>query len=161
MSFVAVSENAWEIIREVDYVGYDALKPFDQALQKGEFPYTPYWHGLAALHMATQNLLRQGLEASYAHHLQVAAFCRNGIEALGLTLFPGAGAIPAPTVTAVKVPVEIGWEAFNRQLRSHGLAVGGSYGPLAGRVFRLGHMGTQCDEALVEETLNVIKQVIA
>jgi len=42
-------------------------------------------------------------------------------------------------------------------LRSRGLAVGGNYGPLAGKVFRLGHMGTQADLDLVRQAVDIIK----
>jgi aspartate aminotransferase-like enzyme len=40
------------------------------------------------------------------------------------------------------------------------MAVGGNYGPLAGKVFRIGHMGTQADLALVQRGLAVIEQVV-
>jgi aspartate aminotransferase-like enzyme len=79
---------------------------------------------------------------------------------LGLDLFPAPGAVPAPTVTAVKVPEAIGWAELDARFRKAGLAVGGSYGPLAGKVFRLGHMGTQADEALLERALAAIREAI-
>ncbi len=68
---------------------------------------------------------------------------------IGYTLFPAPGAVPAPTVTAVNVPEGIGGPEFDRRRRRHGLVVGGSYGPIAGKVFRLGHMGTQADMGFV------------
>jgi aspartate aminotransferase-like enzyme len=36
------------------------------------------------------------------------------------------------------------------------LVAAGSYGPLAEKVFRLGHMGAQADRALVEQAIEVI-----
>ena len=47
MSFLSVSDRAWEIIEEVGYVGYDALLPFRTAVKNAYFPYTPYWQGTA------------------------------------------------------------------------------------------------------------------
>jgi aspartate aminotransferase-like enzyme len=79
---------------------------------------------------------------------------------MGLTLFPASDAIPSPTVTAVNVLDGVDWPEFNLQLRQHGLVVGGSYGPMAGKVFRLGHMGTQADMELVKQALNVIESVV-
>lgn len=160
MSMVAVSPRAWEIIAQVNYPGYDALLPFQTAPHTGYFPYTPYWQGLAALYAATQLLLAEGLGQSYARHAEVAAYCRQGIERMGLSLFPAPDAIPAPTVTAVKVPEAIPWPEFDRRLRAQGLAVGGSYGPLAGKVFRLGHMGSQANRALVSRALEIIASAI-
>jgi aspartate aminotransferase-like enzyme len=159
MSFVTVSQKAWEIIDELDYPGYDALKPYQTALETAYFPYTPYWQGLAALYAGTQILINEGLENSFARHAAVAKQCRTGVQALGLEIFPAPGAVSSPTVTAVKVPEGVLWEKFNLRLRAHGLAVGGSYGPLAGKVFRLGHMGTQADQALLEKALDVLTRV--
>jgi aspartate aminotransferase-like enzyme len=160
MAFVSVSPPAWEIIAQVDYNGYDALKPFRSAQAEFYFPYTPYWQGMAALNAATQLLLEEGLENSFRRHAEVAEACRQGIAGLGLQLFPAAGAINSPTVTAVKVPEKFGWPEFDRRLRRQGLAVGGSYGPLSGKVFRLGHMGSQADMRLVQEALEVIGKVL-
>ena len=51
MSFLAVSEEAWGIVEEVGYAGYDALLPFRTAVRDAYFPYTPYWQGTAQLYM--------------------------------------------------------------------------------------------------------------
>jgi aspartate aminotransferase-like enzyme len=156
LTFVAVSEAAWEIIEEVDYPGYDALRPFRTAQEDFYFPYTPYWHGLAALKEACDMLLEEGLENVYSRHERAAEVCRSGLKALGLELFPAEGAVASPTVTAVKVPAGWGWSELNAAFRAQGLVVGGSYGLLAEKVFRLGHMGSQADENLVERALEAI-----
>lgn len=160
MSFVAISDTAWEIIAQVNYQGYDALLPFKKAQEDFYFPYTPYWHGLAALCTATELLLSEGLENAFSRHQKAAAACQEGITALGLTLFPSDDAIPSPTVTAVNVPEGITWQELDRRFRSKGLVVGGSYGPLTGKVFRLGHMGVQADLDLVQQALDVIRQAL-
>lgn len=160
MAMVAVSPRAWEIVAQVNYPGYDALLPYQTAPRTGYFPYTPYWQGLSALYAGTQLLLAEGLERSFTRHAEVAAYCRQEIERLGLSLFPAPGANPAPTVTAVKVPEAIPWPELDRRLRQQGLVVGGSYGPLAGKVFRLGHMGSQADRALVSQALEIIAGAI-
>lgn len=54
MSFLSVSEKAWEIVKEVAYPGYEALLPFLKAVETGYFPYTPYWHGIAQLRKACE-----------------------------------------------------------------------------------------------------------
>ena len=40
------------------------------------------------------------------------------------------------------------------------MAVGGNYGELAGKVFRIGHMGSQADAALVEQGMDVLHGVL-
>jgi aspartate aminotransferase-like enzyme len=158
LTFVAVSPAAWEVIEQVNYPGYDALQPWAAAQKNFYFPYTPYWHGMAALKEAVDILLEEGLEQAYARHERVAQLCRRELISAGLELFPAQEAVPSPTVTAVKVPQGIEWTELNERFRRHGLAVGGSYGPLAGKVFRLGHMGSQADQELVKRAVEVIRQ---
>lgn len=162
MSMIAVSPTAWEIIEQVGYAGYDAFLPFASALKApGYFPYTPYWQGVAVIKAAAELILAEGLPEVFARHAETAAYCRQRLVDMGLTLFYADGAVPSPTVTAVNVPQGWRWEDFDAALRSHGLVVGGSYGPMAGKVFRLGHMGHQARMALVQQALDVIERVVA
>jgi aspartate aminotransferase-like enzyme len=44
-------------------------------------------------------------------------------------------------VTAAHIPDGLDWKAFNAQLRNRGAIVAGGQGKLAGKVFRVGHLG--------------------
>jgi aspartate aminotransferase-like enzyme len=156
--FLSVSARAWEIVDRVNYVGYDAIKPFKTAVEKHYFPYTPGWQATAGLNAGAEAILKEGLEACFERHTDVAAYCRKRLVEIGYILFPAPGAVQAPTVTAVNVPDGIAWSEFDQRLRRHGLVVGGSYGPIAGKVFRLGHMGTQADMGLVQQALGVLEK---
>ena len=161
MSMIAVSTKAWKIIEEVAYVGYDSFLPFKNALKApGLFPYTPNWHGVAALHVGADLILNEGLENCFDRHAAVAAYTRERLQGMGLTLFYAPDAVPSPTVTAVNIPENWDWPALDLAFREKGLVVGGSYGPMAGKVFRLGHMGNQARMELVEKALDVIEGVI-
>ncbi len=161
MSMIAVSPTAWEIIRQVGYVGYDAFLPFEKPLAApGLFPYTPNWHGVAALQAAAKLSQQEGIETVFQRHQKVSEYTRKAVEDMGLELFYAEGAIPSPTVSAVNVPAGWTWEAFDAALREKGLVVGGSYGPMAGKVFRIGHMGHQARMELVEQALDVIREVL-
>ncbi|GIV66316.1 MAG: aminotransferase [Bellilinea sp.] len=159
-AFVAVSQTAWEIIKQVGYVGYDALLPFWDAQEKFYFPYTPNWHGVAAVHQAAKLILDEGLDEVFKRHEMVAEYCRKELQSMGLRLFPAENATPSPTVTAVYIPRKFNWEELDRRFRGMGLVVGGSYGPLAGKIFRLGHMGRQAKMELMEKALRVINEVV-
>ncbi len=158
LAVVAVSPQAWAVIDEVGYQGYDALQPFRKALENSYFPYTPHWHGIAALEVACRRIQAEGLDRVQARHRRAAEVCRQGLTELGLELYPQDVGSSSPTVTAVRVPARLGWPELNRRLRRRGVGVGGNYGPLEGRVFRLGHMGTQADEGLVREALSAIRE---
>ncbi len=160
LSMVSVSERAWARCQAVNYVGYDALLPWQHALEKRYMPYTHNWHAMAGLQVSLQHLLDEGLEQAYQRHRDVAAYCRQRLGSMGIALWSANEAIASPTVTAAKLPDGWDWPSFDRALRKHGMVVGGNYGPLAGKVFRIGHMGTQANQALVQRGMDVIEQVL-
>lgn len=155
-AFLSVSEAAWDVAAAVGYAGYDALMPFWNLHDQGRFPYTPYWHGVAALNAGAKAILDEGMAACFARHKEVAQLCRDGLMDLGFDLFPVPGANPSPTVTAVRIPAGYSWPLWRETLYENGLAVAGSFGPMAEKVFRLGHMGCQATPAIVEDALSVL-----
>lgn len=160
MSFLSVSENAWKIAEEVNYVGYEALLPFRYAVKNRYFPYTPYWQGTAQLHKACERILEEGLPKVIARHEKTAAYCRMRAADMGLKLYAADHAIVSPTVTALHVPARWTWKKFDAALRDQGLVVGGNYGCLAGKIFRVGHMGSQAEMELVKKAMDVIENVL-
>jgi aspartate aminotransferase-like enzyme len=160
MSFLSVSPRAWERIEQVGHQGYDALAPWRSAAGEYGCPYTPYWHGLAALHAGVGLILREGPERVFARHEEVARQCRAGLRELGVRLWPAPDSLPSPTVTAALTPEDMSWREWRARLRARGLAVGGNFGPLAGRVFRLGHMGSQARGALMAEALAALREAL-
>ena len=52
------------------------------------------------------------------------------------------------------------WDELNAALRQRGMVVGGSYGPLHEKVFRLGHMGSQANMELVDKALDVLEEIV-
>jgi aspartate aminotransferase-like enzyme len=160
LAFVSISDAAWDIIDQIDYMGYDALKPFSKARIEKYFPYTPNWNAMAALNTAAELIINEGLEKCFARHEAVGDYCRRYLINMGLSMFPAPGAVPSPTVTSVNVPSGITWTDLDARLRQEGLVVAGNYGPLAGKVFRIGHMGTQADMQLVKRALEVVEGVV-
>ena len=160
MSILSVSPTAWDIMAKVGYQGYDSILAFRTIYEDGRCPYTPYWHGVAALNVAAQVLLDEGMEGAFARHEKAAVQCREGLAHLGINIFPRHGAVNAPTVTAALVPQQYSWLEWRAALRERGLIVAGSFGPMNGKVFRLGHMGTQADTALVQAALEAIEDAL-
>ncbi|MBW2356025.1 MAG: alanine--glyoxylate aminotransferase family protein [Deltaproteobacteria bacterium] len=161
LGMVAVSDRAWEEIDKTGYQGYDALAPFREALDRRWFPYTPCWQAIAGLEAACDRILSLGLASVIQDHAEVAAHTRHRLRQMGLCLFPRHEADCAPTVTAVRVPDAVSWDDLDRRLRAEGVVMGGSIGPLAGGVFRIGHMGTQADLALVDTGLDALARILA
>ena len=159
-AMVAVSERAWDRIERVGYAGYDALGPWKEVGPPGSFPYTPSWHVTAAIHAACGLLLEEGLDAVLERHAAAAARCRERTADLGLELFPVDPASSSPTVTALAVPDTHEWPALDAALRERGVVLGGSWGALQGRVFRVGHMGDQARTGLVDQAMDALAEIL-
>jgi aspartate aminotransferase-like enzyme len=160
LSMATVSDHAWRLISAVNYTGYDALKPWRDGVQNRYLPYTHDWHAMNALRVSLDMIMREGVDNVYDRHMRAAKVCRDGARALGLELFPQNENICSPTVTAINVPSNTDWKTLNNKLRSEGVVLGGNYGPLVNKVFRVGHMGAQAQEELVKEALEVLKKVL-
>lgn len=161
LAMVSISSRAWQAIDETGYVGYDALQPWRTAIEARYMPYTHNWQAMAGLRVAIESLLAEGLDQAYARHTAVAALCRRRLVEMGVTLLPKREEIASPTVTAALVPPGWEWRGLDRRLRARGMVVGGSYGPLADKVFRIGHMGSQADLKLVQQGMDVLASVLA
>jgi aspartate aminotransferase-like enzyme len=160
LSMVSVSARAWAAIEETQYAGYDALAPWKTAIADRYMPYTHNWHGLAGLEVSLNKLFAEGLQNAYARHAAVAQLCRDRLQEVGVALWPVNEEACSPTVTAARVPAGWTWAGLDAALREHGMVVGGSYGPLAGKVFRIGHMGSQADSNLVNRGMDVLAHVL-
>ncbi|KAG7393314.1 hypothetical protein PHYBOEH_006123 [Phytophthora boehmeriae] len=163
LGFTTVSDKAWKRINEVQYCGYDALQPFHNVALKEPrlLPYTHNWHAVRATLVALENIKREGgVEASIRRHEEVSAFARRQVQdKLGLKLY-GDESAASPTVTAIELPAGCDWAELQKELRAHKLLVGGSYGPLQGKVLRLGHMGSQANKEVVAKAIDVLGAVL-
>ena len=160
LSMVSVSERAWKAMERVQYQGYDALLPWRSGPAGRYLPYTHNWHAMAALNLSLRRLLEEGLHNSFRRHEDAARYCRKRLADMNVRLYPAREDLCSPTVTAAIVPPEWAWKKLDGALRKRGMAVGGSYGPLAGKVFRIGHMGSQADADLVRKGMDVLEEVL-
>lgn len=160
LSMTAVSPRAWAAAEALGYQGYDALLPWREGPAERYLPYTHNWHAMASLNRSLNQILSDGLEASFARHAAVAARCRERLAHMGVAIYPKSEALCSPTVTAALLPDGWSWKALDGALRERGMVVGGSYGPLAGKVFRIGHMGSQADMDLVSKGMDVLAGVL-
>lgn len=161
LSILTMSDAAWKAAERVNYAGYDAVLPWRNAEDKLEMPCTHNWHANAAMNLSLRSLLEEGLENSFRRHKEVAEYCRSRILSMGLELYAKKIELASPTVTAVKIPSGWTWCKLDESLREHGMVVGGSYGLLAGKVFRIGHMGSQANMELVKTGMDILEEVLS
>ena len=105
-------------------------------------------------------VLREGLEAGFARHRLAARALRAGLEAMGLELF-GDPAHRMTNVTGVVIPDGVPGEPVRMALlQDFGIEIGTSFGPLHGRIWRIGTMGHVCREANVVRCLDALEAVL-
>jgi alanine-glyoxylate transaminase/serine-glyoxylate transaminase/serine-pyruvate transaminase len=113
---------------------------------RGGFPYTPPVGLIAGLAHAIDLLESEGLENVYARHHRLAEGVRRAITAWGMTPYAATADLYSDTVTAVKVPAGCdGTALVQLAAGKYGVAFGVGLGEVAGKVFRIGHLGMLTD----------------
>lgn len=122
---------------------YFDLGDMIKANATGYFPYTPALSLLYGLRAALDLLFEEGLDNVFARHHYLAQGVRAAVtEGWGLTLCAKAPKWHSDTVSAIVVP-----EGFNAAqvidvaFRRYNLALGAGLSKVAGKVFRIGHLG--------------------
>ena len=110
------------------------------------YPYTPAVGLMNGLKLATEMLLAEGLDNVFARHARIAEGVRAATFAWGMTPCAVSPDLYSNTVTAICTP-----EGFNasdivaRAAQEYGMAFGTGLGDVAGKVFRIGHLGSLTD----------------
>ena len=137
----------------------------DVALLEDYWVRRKYHHTLSAplmfaLHEALAAVQEEKLEPRWSrherHHLALAA----GLEALGLSLLPPPGE-RLWSLNAVRVPERVDEAVVRRQLlQEFNIEIGAGLGPLAGRIWRVGLMGSGSTLSNVLLFLSVLERVL-
>ncbi|MCP3028428.1 alanine--glyoxylate aminotransferase family protein [Halobacillus sp. A5] len=115
---------------------------------------------LYALREGLRIVLEEGLEARFTRHKEHEHALVTGIEAMGLSLY-GDPACKLPTVTCVKVPEGIKADSVRHMLlEEFGIEIASSFGPLSGKIWRIGTMGYSCRKENVLFTLGALEAVL-
>jgi len=154
LAIVAVSQKALAASK-------DAKLPrcffdFDDMIKlnaDGYFPYTPATTLMHGLRTSLDLLFDEGLENVYARHYRLAEAVRRGIYAWGLKLCAKERKWYSDTVSAIVVPPEIdAHDIIKHAFSSYQLSLGTGLTQLAGKVFRIGHLGS-LNELMVLQAL--------
>jgi alanine-glyoxylate transaminase / serine-glyoxylate transaminase / serine-pyruvate transaminase len=108
----------------------------------GYFPYTPSIPLLYGLRESLAIMFEQGLDAIFARHQRLAEGVRTAVKAWGLKLCARAPKWHSNTVSAILVPdgTNAG-DVIDVAFRRYNLALGAGLGRMAGKLFRIGHLG--------------------
>jgi alanine-glyoxylate transaminase / serine-glyoxylate transaminase / serine-pyruvate transaminase len=143
ISFNAVSEKALAASKHAKLPR--AYWRWDETIamnRQGYFPSTPATNLLYGLHEAISMLHEEGLPAVFARHQRHAEATRRAVCGWGLEVLCRNPAEYSGSLTAVMLPEGHDADAFRREvLARFDMSLGTGLGRLAGRVFRIGHLG--------------------
>jgi len=148
LGFISVGPRAWELIDSHPGVGhgwYLNLRTWRRfAKEWGSWHPTPVTmpvNNILGLLASLRKIVDIGLEAHIAKYARASRIVRAGLRNIGFEmLVPDEYA--APIVTAVKARPEFEVSEFSQWLeKERGLAISGGLGELAGKIFRVGHLG--------------------
>ena len=106
-------------------------------------------------------LLKEGLQNAFARHKRSSKALTAGLRAMGLQLF-GDQNHKMDNVTGVYIPQGVnGDRARSALLDQYNIEIGTSFGPLHGKIWRIGTMGVNAREEAIVETLAGLEKVLA
>ncbi len=143
LAVIGVSQKAIDMgpsagLRRCFFDFQDMIKTNDQ----GYFPYTPAATLLHGLRASIDMLKEEGLENVFARHHRLAGGVRSAVEAWGLRNCAQGPEWHSDTVTAILAPD--GFDAndvIQTAYHKYNLSLGAGLNKVAGKVFRIGHLG--------------------
>lgn len=145
-----IASNYFDVAMLMDYWGDRALNHHTEA--------TTMLYGARE---CARILVSEGLPQAFARHARASRAMVAGVEAMGLTVY-GDKAHKMPNVTGVVIPDGISGDRVRATLLSeHGIEIGSSFGPLHGKIWRIGAMGYNAREDAVLTTLAALDSVLA
>ncbi|MGD1995893.1 MAG: alanine--glyoxylate aminotransferase family protein [Anaerolineae bacterium] len=167
LAFISVGARAWECVdrnEACSHGWYLNLRTWRQYAANWAdwhpYPVTLPTNNILGLRVSLRRILRQSLGAHFACYRRAALAVRRGLEAVGFEMLAGEDHA-SPIATAVRARAEFDVQELSRYLaQTHGILISGGLGPLAGKIFRVGHMGKAASRAYLIEFLFAVEEFL-
>lgn len=147
LAIIGVSPKAMAAIESADLPRtFLDIRDMKAGYAADAYPYTPSVGLLNGLKTACEMIEAEGLENVFARHARIAEGVRAAIHAWGLPLCAVSPDLYSNTVSAIRTPE--GFDAgtiVSHAASRYGVAFGAGLGDVAGKVFRIGHLGMMTD----------------
>ncbi len=162
LGFNAVSAKALAAAKRATLPrAYWDWQPMIAAAESGFFPFTPATNLLLGLKESIAMLAEEGLDNVFARHDRLAEAARRAVRAWGLDILCADSRACSSTLTAVLLPPGHDADAFRRTvLERFDMSLGAGLGKVAGKVFRIGHLGW-FNELMLMGTLAGVEMALA
>ncbi len=163
LGILAVSQKALDANKSLNgrmhrcYFSFeDMIKTNDQ----GYFPYTPATQLIRGLRTSMDMIFEEGLDNVFARHTRLATGVRAAVDAWGLKLCAKEPKWHSDTVSAILAPEGIDSNAIVKTTYyRYNTSLGVGLNKVAGRVFRIGHLGA-LDEFMVGGVLFAVEMAL-
>jgi len=165
MSPITVSPAAEEVFRrrktKVQSWYFDLTTAMNYWGKERLYHHTPPISLIYALREAMRIVVEEGLEARWERHRVNQLALIAGVEAMGLGLLVKNPADRLPTVTAVMIPNGIDdVKVRNQLLEEFNIEIAGGFGPVKGKIWRVGLMGYCSQKPFVLLFLSAMEKVL-
>jgi len=129
--------------------------------KNGYFPYTPATNLLYGLRESLKMLMEEGLQNVFARHARHAEATRRAVRAWGLEILCAVPEEYSNSLTAVMMPAGHDADVLRKTiLEAYDMSLGTGLGKLAGKVFRIGHLG-DFNDLMLAGTLSGVEMGLA
>ncbi len=155
LTMISMSKKAWDKSKKTkSNKFYFDLNIAKSALNNGQTPFTPATHQIDALNKGLDILFREGLDNMIKRHINAHEKIKKEVKEMGLKLL-ASDTDSSPVVTAIKTDNA---GLIIKQMREKGIELAGGYGDLAGKIFRIGHLG-YFDMKEIDEVLKELRKI--
>jgi aspartate aminotransferase-like enzyme len=160
LTIMSISPSAWLSMenRRVPVASfYCNLNIWKSYYENKSFPYTQSISNIYGLRESLDQMIND--KKILERHKKIASATRESLKTSGLYLY--AENSFSNTVTTVIVPKKVKFkDIFNLMIEDHNIMIAGAFDFLEGKVFRIGHMGENCREDKVFNTLKALDDVL-
>jgi alanine-glyoxylate transaminase/serine-glyoxylate transaminase/serine-pyruvate transaminase len=151
MAIVGVSEKAQAAMAGAKLSRcYFDFRDMLAANARGGYPYTPPLSLIFGLRESLKMIEEEGLEAIFARHHRIAEGVRAAVAAWGMKLCAMRPELYSDSVSAIYVPKGFDSAALtDHAFQTYGMSFGVGLGEMAGRAFRIGHLGAMTDSLML------------
>uniref|UniRef100_UPI0040479CF4 L-aspartate--glyoxylate aminotransferase BhcA n=1 Tax=Yoonia sp. TaxID=2212373 RepID=UPI0040479CF4 len=151
LAIVGLSEKAMRAVEHATLPRtFFDVRDMAKGYAANAFPYTPPVGLMNGLKLSLQMIAAEGLDNVFARHTRIAQGVRLAVKAWGLELCAVSPDAYSDSVSAIKTPAGFdATEIVNVAARDYGMAFGVGLGEVAGKVFRIGHLGMLTDAMML------------
>jgi alanine-glyoxylate transaminase/serine-glyoxylate transaminase/serine-pyruvate transaminase len=160
LTLLSVGPRAWEqMARRPDrshgwYVNLEVWKQYAHDWPWHPYPVTLPTNNIVALRTSLRHVVKSGLGPTYARFARSAGRVRSGLRGMGFEIF-AAECCVSPLVTAVHALPGMDVPDLQRYLmKERGIMIAGGLDELAGKIFRVGHIGKAASDEYTEAFLD-------